>query len=188
VADEHVALSLVNTVAWRLDEGRRTDRPTTPQALARWLEDNRLAGRTVLARIAAERWPLDDVLAFREVLYRVLRQVATGHPVDGQDLTRLRDGIADAMTAAELVTLFPPRWTVPVRGPGDLPRLLALQALDLLQTAAASRLRQCADGACGWLFLDRSRNLSRRWCSSADCGNRERARRHHRRELARARP
>ncbi|MGI5132361.1 CGNR zinc finger domain-containing protein [Pseudonocardia sp. CA-107938] len=40
----------------------------------------------------------------------------------------------------------------------------------------AVRLR--ADDTCGRLFVDRSRNRSRRRCSSADCGNRARARRH----------
>jgi len=37
------------------------------------------------------------------------------------------------------------------------------------------------ESACTWLFLDRSRNRSRRWCSMATCGNRAKARRHDRR-------
>jgi predicted RNA-binding Zn ribbon-like protein len=41
------------------------------------------------------------------------------------------------------------------------------------------RLRRCDDDGCGWLFLDTTRNHSRRWCSSGDCGNRDRARRHY---------
>jgi len=35
-----------------------------------------------------------------------------------------------------------------------------------------------------WLFLDRSRNRSRRWCDMKTCGNREKARRHYQREHA----
>jgi predicted RNA-binding Zn ribbon-like protein len=35
-------------------------------------------------------------------------------------------------------------------------------------------------GGCGWLFVDESRNGSRRWCSMKDCGNRAKARRHYR--------
>ena len=30
----------------------------------------------------------------------------------------------------------------------------------------------------GWMFLDESRNASRKWCDSRDCGNRERVRKH----------
>nr|WP_264085191.1 CGNR zinc finger domain-containing protein [Kibdelosporangium phytohabitans] len=40
---------------------------------------------------------------------------------------------------------------------------------------------ECSGPGCGWLFIDRTRNRSRQWCSSKDCGNRERARRHYRR-------
>ena len=182
----HVLLDLVNTVAWRLDGARRTDRLSTPADLARWLVASELADRAVLERLNAEQWPVDEVVAFRELLYGLLRPAVTGHRPDTADLGRLRDTVADAMTVAELVTLFPARWTVPVRGPRDLLRLLAVQALDMFESEDPRRLRQCADQACGWLFLDRSRNMSRRWCSSADCGNRDRARRHHQRERERA--
>jgi predicted RNA-binding Zn ribbon-like protein len=33
-------------------------------------------------------------------------------------------------------------------------------------------VRECASDSCEWLFLDRTRNHSRRWCDMADCGNR----------------
>jgi predicted RNA-binding Zn ribbon-like protein len=51
--------------------------------------------------------------------------------------------------------------------------------VDLLRNADLSRLRVCPldEGGCGWLFLDRSRNLSRRWCSMDDCGAHAKARR-----------
>ncbi len=56
---------------------------------------------------------------------------------------------------------------------------LALEALRLLQRSDPRRIGRCSDPACGWLFLDQSRNHSRRWCSSGDCGNRDRVNRHH---------
>ena len=54
-------------------------------------------------------------------------------------------------------------------------------AADLLVSAELQRLRECADPECGWLFLDFSRNHSRRWCSMESCGNRAKARRFYRR-------
>jgi predicted RNA-binding Zn ribbon-like protein len=56
---------------------------------------------------------------------------------------------------------------------------LADAIVDLLRNADVSRLRLCplADGGCGWLFLDRSRNGSRRWCSMDDCGTHAKSRR-----------
>jgi predicted RNA-binding Zn ribbon-like protein len=48
-------------------------------------------------------------------------------------------------------------------------------AADLLISEEFSRIKKCADPTCGWLFLDISRNRSRRWCDMRDCGNRAKA-------------
>jgi predicted RNA-binding Zn ribbon-like protein len=53
---------------------------------------------------------------------------------------------------------------------------LAVAAVDLLRAGPLDRLKQCAD--CPWLFLDTSRNRSRRWCSMGDCGARAKMRRY----------
>jgi predicted RNA-binding Zn ribbon-like protein len=39
----------------------------------------------------------------------------------------------------------------------------------------------CEASDCVWLFLDASKNRSRRWCDMNQCGNREKARRFHER-------
>jgi predicted RNA-binding Zn ribbon-like protein len=62
-------------------------------------------------------------------------------------------------------------------------------ALDVLRHNELARLRRCPvdSGGCGWLFLDRTRNRSRRWCRMADCGTQVKARRlTERRRAARA--
>lgn len=60
-----------------------------------------------------------------------------------------------------------------------VPDRIAEAALDVLLTADLTRVRRCpvAEGGCGWLFLDQSRNGSRRWCRMADCGTTAKARR-----------
>lgn len=60
-----------------------------------------------------------------------------------------------------------------------IPDRIAEAALDVLLTADLTRVRRCpvAEGGCGWLFLDQSRNGSRRWCRMADCGTTAKARR-----------
>ena len=50
-------------------------------------------------------------------------------------------------------------------------------AMDLLTSEHVSRVKMC--GECGWLFLDTSKNGSRRWCIMEVCGNRAKARRHY---------
>ncbi|HEV8561440.1 MAG TPA: CGNR zinc finger domain-containing protein [Actinophytocola sp.] len=60
-----------------------------------------------------------------------------------------------------------------------VPDRIAEAALDVLRTADLTRVRRCPvpEGGCGWLFLDQSRNGSRRWCRMADCGSAAKARR-----------
>jgi predicted RNA-binding Zn ribbon-like protein len=49
------------------------------------------------------------------------------------------------------------------------------------------RLKACAAGGCQYVFYDRSRNRSGRWCSMRACGNRSKARAYRRRRGAAAR-
>ena len=55
---------------------------------------------------------------------------------------------------------------------------LAETASDLLLSSEAERVRECGDPTCRWLFLDISKNHTRRWCNMKTCGNRMKARRH----------
>jgi predicted RNA-binding Zn ribbon-like protein len=48
-----------------------------------------------------------------------------------------------------------------------MPRIVH-SAVELLLHGRIERLRMC--GNCPWLFLDLSRNASRRWCSMENCG------------------
>ncbi|MBZ5500348.1 MAG: ABATE domain-containing protein [Acidobacteriia bacterium] len=58
-------------------------------------------------------------------------------------------------------------------------------AAELLTSERQARIGQCADDrGCGWLFLDTTKNRSRRWCAMEDCGNRAKARRHYQRSRA----
>jgi predicted RNA-binding Zn ribbon-like protein len=49
-------------------------------------------------------------------------------------------------------------------------------ALALLKNPPAGRIKTCPGENCGWKFLDRSKNRSRRWCDMAVCGNIAKAR------------
>jgi predicted RNA-binding Zn ribbon-like protein len=54
---------------------------------------------------------------------------------------------------------------------------LALHIEALLTGDRLQALRECGDPACRWLFLDTSKNHTRRWCDMKVCGNRMKARR-----------
>ncbi|MFI5908504.1 CGNR zinc finger domain-containing protein [Dactylosporangium sp. NPDC051541] len=59
---------------------------------------------------------------------------------------------------------------------GDLARDIGAAAVLALLRASArpswARLKACRGEDCRWVFLDGSRNSSRRWCDMAACGNR----------------
>jgi predicted RNA-binding Zn ribbon-like protein len=57
--------------------------------------------------------------------------------------------------------------------------ILSKSAEALLTTADFARVRSCQRDACRWLFLDSSKNHSRRWCDMKVCGNRVKAQRFH---------
>ena len=52
-------------------------------------------------------------------------------------------------------------------------------AVDILVSDELKKVKACADPVCGWLFMDVSRNQSRRWCDMKDCGNRAKVKRHY---------
>lgn len=67
----------------------------------------------------------------------------------------------------------------------ELDRILwpvAWSTASLLTSADLALVRACASPDCGWLFVDRSRNRSRRWCDMKGCGNTAKARRHYARK------
>jgi predicted RNA-binding Zn ribbon-like protein len=55
---------------------------------------------------------------------------------------------------------------------------LAQAASDLLLSTDADLVKDCGAPTCRWLFLDVSKNRTRRWCDMKTCGNRMKARRH----------
>jgi len=184
----HVVLDLVNTVSWRLDKDRRRDNLHDYAALIGWCQYAGLVNPGTAHRLVAAapehlrltQQTVDDVRTLREHSHTLLASL-----VDEGERPRavvaspgLRALLLDAVAHSELIGP-PMRWQLTPDQDPDIPRLLALQVLDLLQSPQLPLLRRCHGPGCGWLFLDRTRSHTRRWCSSSDCGNRERARRHY---------
>jgi predicted RNA-binding Zn ribbon-like protein len=146
-------------------------------------EESRLAGRaeeepqTAAAALALGR-------SLREALYRIFSAVAASQVPADDDLERLNAALPEAFSrlrlecrGSELVWT----WAAPEE-PLAAPLWPVLRsAAELLTSEERQRVRECGGGACTWLFLDRSRNRSRRWCSMETCGNRAKAQRHYRR-------
>ena len=177
------ALDLVNTVHWRLSPTQRYDALATPERLVRWSERAGLleADEAMLIAERAEQNPEEIGEALRATLQLREDLHATVIDADADAAQRLAAMYTSAQGRAELRHVEGHwEWTdTVVTGTTILDRL-ARRAASLLTTPRAE-IGQCADEACGWLFLDTSRRHNRRWCSSSGCGDRNRARDYYRR-------
>jgi predicted RNA-binding Zn ribbon-like protein len=121
-------------------------------------------------------------IELREGLYRTFSAWSRGDPVDPDDLARLNAALSAALGHLGLEPReggFVWEWHG-VDEVLDLPAwIVARSAAELLSSNRLPFVRECAGDNCGWLFLDVSRNHSRRWCDMADCGNRAKVRRHY---------
>jgi predicted RNA-binding Zn ribbon-like protein len=203
----HPALDLVNTVerGTPAPGGQPRDYLADPPALLRWARRVSLVDEAEASSVT-DRWERDPSLAYaalaavrdvREALHVVLLATIDEVPSDtgtvAAALERLHSRWAAAVGRSRLV-LEPERATAAQLAVGVTPGLLvpdraADAAVDVLRTADLARLRRCPPdaGGCGWVFLDHSRNGSRRWCRMADCGTTAKARRlTERRRAARA--
>jgi len=184
----HVALDFVNTAGWHA-----SDEPSewleSYADLAVWAERAGLhtsaEARQLLS--AAERSPREAertrqrATAYREALYRVCSAFVQGTLAEEADVEAVRATYLDALAHsrfAQTADGFALGWDQSAP-PLDAPLWrIAIEATAFLQSGDLARTLQCASAPCGWLFVDRSKNHSRRWCSSEECGNRERVKRH----------
>ena len=191
----HCVLDLINTVEPRAAVADRLERLTGPADLLAWAQRAEVinAAEAVSVQAAwdtsstAATQALGAAIELREAAYALLAPHAE-HYVATEDLNTclalealaLRRAAAAARSelvldgdqvAARLVVGTTPAMMIPDR--------LASAAVDLICGADLSNLRACPldEGGCGWLFFDRSRNRSRRWCVMADCGAQVKAKR-----------
>lgn len=114
-----------------------------------------------------------EALALRDALFRTFRAIIDEVPVAEQDFDQLNALLAEGRARQRFKpkdTSFYWEWEGPLDARSPT-LLVALASADLLERGSLERVKQCPgpDG-CGWLFLDESRNGSRKWCSMDYCG------------------
>lgn len=152
------------------------ERLNTTDDLAHWFVAAGLADHP--PRIAPRE--LDAVRVLREELRGALLAA------DGPHVARIAAGWLDdapGRLCVEPETLQP-RFTPGDRTCSCLMVAAVLDALDLVRDSPG-RVRECADPSCPVMFVDTSRNGSRRWCSMEGCGARAKASTYYRRHRAR---
>lgn len=192
-----LCLEFANTVDWHAG-GRPIEHVVSYTDLLAWAGKHGLVGEDRARHLSEEaaRRPgeaqaaRDAAVAVREAIYRLLSAIARSAPPPEADLAALNRALGEAMAHAQIISAdgrFAWGWRA---APGDLDQVLwpaVRSAADLLASDALGRIKECADDrGCGWLFLDRSKNRSRRWCRMDGCGNRAKVRQYYRRRKARA--
>jgi predicted RNA-binding Zn ribbon-like protein len=128
---------------------------------------------------------LSLALAVREAIHGLFSARATGLPASASDLRTLNSAIGRSMSQAGLVVAGSGfEWAWP-EAKLDLDRVtwwVSRSAAELLTSPDLPFVRECAGYDCGWLFMDTTKNRSRRWCDMTTCGNRAKGRRHYERK------
>jgi predicted RNA-binding Zn ribbon-like protein len=121
---------------------------------------------------------LADAKRLRETMYEVFVAMADGRKAPASEIAVLSAAMSEAHAHLQL-RASGSGYHLVWPAPSDLRAPLwpiVKSAVDLL-ISGETRLRECASETCGWLFVDESKNHSRRWCSMRDCGNRAKVRR-----------
>jgi len=154
---------------------------TVSRPEARRLTDE--AGRQPVRAAAVLR----RAIVLREAVWRVFDAFAKSRRADPADFAAIQEEELAALKHARFaqsgsdvaslwsdeLLLDRPLWDI------------ARSAADLLRSRQdLARVRECGSETCEWLFIDRSRNHSRRWCDMNDCGNVAKVRRFRQRQRA----
>jgi predicted RNA-binding Zn ribbon-like protein len=188
----HAALDFTNTVDNR-PAARRRDFLHSCADLISWARQAGLLSAAQAGELSrqARRAParargvLRRAVALREALYETLSARAASVPPPPQALKRINVFLPEALKRSRIVRRGERfDWEFSA-GALSLDRLLwsiGRAAVELLTSDDLGLVRECAADDCGWLFFDRSRNRSRRWCNMQVCGNRDKVRRFRRRQ------
>lgn len=183
---ENVALDFVNTLDDRYVPSGPRELLTSYADLLRFCRQAAIltpaeAGRLSALPKASLEKSLGSAIELRELLARIFYRLVEARSPSAEDRSALERWAAACARHREL------RWEdgrlswtwKGLDGDPDTPALLLAEgALELITTDPPASLHTCASGTCRWLFLDTSKNRTRRWCDMKICGNRAKARRY----------
>ena len=180
-----LCLDFVNTLDWR-----GTDTPqeflNTFHDLVSWSRHVGICSQQETGNLyqmadrsnAEAKSVLNRAIKLRETIYRLfVASIASRNPVK-EDLTAFNINLCQTMKESQITaTKEGYAWDIA----GNKMSLdwilnpIIHSAAEILVSDELKKIKTCADSACGWLFIDVSRNQSRRWCDMKDCGNRAKA-------------
>lgn len=142
------------------------DELESPAGATAWLADRDLVDDSFVLDESGHT----DLLAFRRALHE-LAHAHRGHALDDDTRAVLTDLGARVSLSVEVAE----DGSLELRsvGPGVLAPIGHLLTIvrDAANDGSLSRMKACSQDSCQWVFVDRSKNRSRRWCDMDTCGN-----------------
>src|SRR5262245_42311979 len=123
----------------------------------------------------------------RDLLLAIFAGIANGRSLSPQRLAELNSALAQMpalLRAKKNRDRIETEWTCAAEGLPQVFFAVLTSAAELLASDRLRRVRECASHDCTWLFIDESRNHTRRWCDMSACGNRMKAHRYYQRAKA----
>ncbi len=169
--------------------GRRVEHLTDFATWTHWLADAGVLDAERAAQL--ERRALEQPMGAQAALVdaRRVRNALRTLAERGATQERARDGalaeinrVLGRSAGTRSVEAGPAGFARSFRAGGDVfgGLLLAIveSAAEALVAGEIARVKRCQGQGCARVYLDLTRNRSRRWCAMADCGNRAKAARH----------
>lgn len=180
------ALDFINTVDWR---GREHPKEyiNNYADLIDWAEHNKLINQTKAATLKEKAsnnlQAMSEIhkrtIAFREASYRTLYQLSIERTPSVEDKTLIEIEMRKMYCQTHL-DLSEKKVELDDEVNLDLVlTIIVKETIELLTSDEVSRVKRCQSEECGWLFIDTSKNKSRKWCRMKSCGNRAKARRYY---------
>jgi predicted RNA-binding Zn ribbon-like protein len=183
---ERPIIDYTNTADWRGKE-ESTEYINQYHDLIDWAELTELVEKQTAAKLreVAKRDPLKAqeahtrAIKFREAAYNTLVSISNTKPANLED-KKIIDSETGFMYKHIKLDLDSQRITLDdENNPEYILWLLVKDFVDLITSDEIERVKRCASDECGWLFIDSSKNRSRKWCNMRGCGNRAKARRYY---------
>ena len=123
---------------------------------------------------------LKEIIEKRELLYVILSSIIQNKNIDETKIGEFNKFLSESLSHLRLrinkqniiiewqqdkIDLTEPLWAV------------YKDAYDIITTAQLDRIKECK--ACGWVFIDKSKNNSRTWCNMQTCGSIDKAKRYY---------
>lgn len=188
----HPALNFVNSLDNRFGDGEKVELLASYGDLLRFAEQTQLLnGRQIRtleegAEPTAAARVLRSTRELREAIAEIFYAYVDRRTPTADSIGIVEKYLGNANRHRELKWAKPTRgeqagglrwsWGSSEREP-ELPLwILTQSAAQLLMSDTMDRVRACEAETCRWLFVDTSKNGTRRWCQMQVCGNRMKAR------------